>query len=82
MIGEKASIAEKGIAVDISVTDHVVGKGVASGLYVGGSGDLVVKFEKGGADVTFVAHPAGYAPIDIYSVVKTGTTASSMVALW
>ena len=81
MIGEKAAVAQKGGSVDLTSSAYTVGRGVVSGLYIGGSGDLVVKFEVGGPDVTFVAHPAGYAPINVYSI-EQATAATDIVVLW
>jgi hypothetical protein len=51
-------------------------------LYVGGAGDLKVD-TIGGDAVTFVAVPAGsFIPVQVTRVYATGTTATSIVALW
>lgn len=51
-------------------------------LYVGGAGDLKVD-TVGGDAVTFVAVPAGsFIPVQVTRVYSTGTTATSIVALW
>ena len=51
-------------------------------LYVGGAGDLKVD-TVGGDAVTFVAVPAGsFIPVQVKRVYSTGTTATSIVALW
>jgi len=51
-------------------------------LYVGGAGDLKVD-TVGGDAVTFVAVPAGsFIPVQVTRVYATGTTATSIVALW
>lgn len=52
-----------------------------NGIWVGGAGNVVVKFEAGGPNVTFSAVPAGtYLPISPWSV-ETGSTATLMVGL-
>ena len=51
-------------------------------LYVGGAGDLKVD-TVGGDEVTFVAVPAGsFIPVQVKRVYATGTSATSIVALW
>jgi hypothetical protein len=51
-------------------------------LYVGGAGDLKVD-TVGGDEVTFVAVPAGsFIPVQVTRVYATGTSATSIVALW
>jgi hypothetical protein len=51
-------------------------------LYVGGAGDLKVD-TVGGDAVTFVAVPAGsFIPVQVTRVYSTGTSATSIVALW
>jgi hypothetical protein len=54
----------------------------ARGLYVGGAGD--VKVDTAGADtVTFAGVPAGsLLPVRVRRVYATGTTATSIVAVW
>lgn len=56
--------------------------GASRGLYVGASGDLTVVLAAGGAPVTLVGHPVGYAPLQVRRVLATGTTAASLVALY
>lgn len=71
--------ATGGEAVDISSTDHTLEH---TGLiYVGTSGDLKV-VTHAGTTLTFTNHPVGFMPIFVSSVIKTGTTASDMVAVW
>ena len=54
----------------------------ARALYIGGGGDLHVTMA-GGSEVTFEDVPAGSTlPIRVKRVHATGTTASSIVALW
>ena len=51
-------------------------------LYVGGAGDLTVD-TVGGDAVTFVAVPAGsFIPVQVKRVYASGTSATSIVALW
>ena len=50
-------------------------------LYIGTSGDIKVTTVAGN-DVTFVAHPAGYMPVQVKRVWATGTSASDILALW
>lgn len=51
-------------------------------LYVGVSGDLAVQMANSGQNVTFIAAPVGYHPIQVNRVLATGTTADSIIALW
>ncbi len=76
--------SDYGLAVDISSADHVFPQGCRA-LYVGGAGNVVVKFigDEGRTSVTLTGVPAGtLLPIALYSVVRTSTTASAMVALF
>ena len=50
-------------------------------LYVGGSGDLKVDTISG-STVTFKAVPIGFFPVQVKKIYETGTTASSIIALW
>jgi len=51
-------------------------------LYVGGAGNLRVD-TVGGDDVTFTGVLAGsFIPVQVTRVYATGTTATSIVALW
>jgi len=57
---------------------------VTSAIYVGVSGDLTVIFPQDldGATVTFKAVPVGRLDIQVRRILDTGTTATSIVALW
>ncbi len=67
-------------AVDISSTDAPITP-PSRGIYVGGAGDLKVDLPNG-TTVTFVALAAGLChPIAATKVYKTGTTATSILAL-
>lgn len=77
-------------AVDLTTTDYTVpvtalGNGLqpTSGLYIGTAGDLTVVLagQDGSAAVRFAAHPAGYAPLAVVTIMKAGTTASGIIAL-
>lgn len=70
--------AYKGAAVTPSDTTQLE---VTRGLYIGGAGNLVVTMADGN-NVTFANHPVGYAPIQVTKVLSTGTTATSIVALY
>lgn len=50
-------------------------------FYVAVAGDLKVT-TAGGEDVLFVAHPAGYTPLNVKRIWATGTAATGIVALW
>ena len=55
---------------------------ITRGLYIGGAGDVAVEGLISGT-VTFVGVPAGsILPIRVKKVLETGTTATSIVALW
>lgn len=77
------NIATRAVAVDISVDDHTFTQ-PTKGFWVGGAGNLIVRFRNGGStNITFTAVPAGtYMPISVIAVESTGTTATAMVALF
>ena len=51
-------------------------------LYIGGAGDVKV-LTVGGDEVIFTAVNAGtFMPVQVLRVFATGTTATSIVALW
>lgn len=58
-----------------------IGKGVCRSLYIGVSGDVAVDFE-GSLNVLFKSVPVGILPIRVIRVLKTGTTATNIVALY
>lgn len=53
----------------------------ARALYIGVSGDVKV-LTLGGEAVTFSNVPEGILPVRVERVYSTGTTATSLVALW
>lgn len=63
-----------------SNTDELIH--VSRGIYVGVTGNIKIKTLKGSI-VTFVAVPAGtILPVRARQVFVTGTTSSSLIALW
>lgn len=50
-------------------------------LYIGATGTLTVKMY-GGETVTFAAVPVGIFPIQVTRVLTTGTSATTIIALW
>jgi hypothetical protein len=50
-------------------------------IYVGGAGDLAVKMIADGSTVTFKGVPAGsILPVQVNTIMATGTTATSILA--
>jgi hypothetical protein len=72
--------AEHAAAIDLSSDDAVLTP-PADRLYVGVAGDVRVE-TLGGETVTFAHVPVGYLEIACVKVVRTGTTAQDLVALW
>jgi len=75
--------ATKAVAVDISATDHTF-EAECRGIYVGGAGNLIVKLKDApSTSITLTGVLAGqiYA-IQAKAVVRSGTTATNMVALF
>jgi len=76
------------LAVTTSNTQNLLGQGgvivtPTRGLYVGGAGDVKVDMEGGETGVVFSSVPAGsILPVRVLRVWATGTTATSIVALW
>jgi hypothetical protein len=78
--------ARSGIPVVISSADHTFSMANGLGpraLYVGSGGDVIVLMAGATANITFSSVPGGSVlPIQFGTIVKTGTTAGSMVALF
>jgi hypothetical protein len=71
----------KGEAVDASVADDTLTQACRA-LYVGGAGNVAVTME-GGGNLTFVGVAAGtILPIACTVVLNSGTTATSILALY
>lgn len=71
--------AYKGVAVTASDATIIE---PTRGIYVGSGGDIAVKFTDGGT-VTLVGAVTGtILPIQVVQVLSTGTSASSLVALY
>lgn len=52
-------------------------------LYIGGAGDIKIDLADSGSAITFVGVPAGtILPVQATRVYSTGTTATSIVALF
>lgn len=69
-------------AVSVSPSDTVDLEYVTRALWVGGAGDVKVSMIDGG-EVTLAGIPAGtLLPIRVKRVWSTGTTGTSIVALW
>jgi hypothetical protein len=79
-VGRAAAVTPSN-TVDIpSITGGTSNNGCV--LYVGGAGNLRVD-TIGGDDVTFTGVLAGsFIPVQVTRVYATGTTATSIVALW
>lgn len=69
-------------AVVITPTDGVDLARPARSLYVGTTGNITLIPEGGIAAVLFTAVPVGFFPVRVKQVLATGTTASTIVALY
>lgn len=69
-------------AIEIMPSDLEEQSHITRALYVGGSGDMVVRL-KDDVIVTLANVPAGtFLPLRIQQVLATGTTATSIVGFW
>ena len=68
----------------ITPSDGVeIGEFLPRALYVGVGGDISLQLEGDDADTVFVAVPSGsFLPLKVRIVNATGTTASSLVAIY
>ncbi len=71
------------VAISLASTDDALAtRGPCDAIYIGGSGDLVIK-TLAGRTVTFVGVEGGSVlPVGASTVVKTGTTATNLLALY
>lgn len=77
--GDVSSPANDAVAVTPADATEIT---LTRGLYVGGAGNIVATMRSGN-DCTFTAVPAGtILPLRVTKVKATGTTATSIVALY
>ena len=70
-------------AAAVTLSDSTVLTPTPRALYIGSGGDVVVTMAADGTDVTFANVPTGTKlPVRVSKVKATGTTASSIVALY
>jgi hypothetical protein len=78
-VSHDVSSAFGAVAVDLTSTDQVITSG-CRGLHVGGSG--TVKVDMPSAEGITFTGVTGILPIQVTKVYKTGTSATSIVALF
>jgi len=67
----------------VTTSDSTVFEQPTRALYIGAAGNVVVDMADGGTAVTFVAVQGGtILPIQVTRIYTTGTTASSIVAMY
>lgn len=67
-------------AVDVSAADVTLSR-ITRGIYVGASGNVAVIFAGDSASVTLTGLAAGvWHPMQVQAVLKTGTTATGILA--
>lgn len=69
------------LAVDLSSTDQTPDV-ICRSFFVGGAGNVVVIGADDSAAVTIISGANQYHPIEVKTFVKTGTTATSIVAMY
>lgn len=69
-------------AVDLSSADARFSPRLPRAVYVGVTGDVVAKLGDDGTPVTFKTVPVGVLWIRPGTIVKSGTTATNIVALY
>lgn len=70
-----------GVAVDVSGGNQTL-KFNSRAFYVGVTGNLVVTMSDGSGNLTFTNIPVGWHPISATTIIQTGTTVTSTLALW
>ena len=68
--------------VAVTPSDTVDIRRGSRALYIGVSGDIVVRARDSDTNVTFKAVPVGVLPISVSRVLSTSTTATDIIALW
>lgn len=82
MSGSNSALYSAVRAVAVTKSDATV-LPTTRGLWVGGAGDVAVRFTGDTAAVTLVGVLAGsLLPIEVVQVMSTNTTATSMLALY
>jgi hypothetical protein len=74
------SSAYGAVTVDVSSADQNIAAG-CRGIYVGVTGNVKVDLPNNSA-VIFVAAPVGILPVQATKIYNSGTTATSMLALY
>lgn len=83
--GKEAQRVDSPATHGLAITPHATNplSFVTRGIYVGATGDIACRLAGDSADVTFVGVQTGaLLPIRATHVRVTGTTATSMIALW
>ena len=80
MAGRTKDVASAYNAVAVTLSDSAVIP-ATRGLWVGVAGNVAVRMAGGGA-VTFTGAPVGVLPIQVDIVKTTGTTATTILALY
>lgn len=82
MAGRSSAVYSAYKALAVTKSDSTVLE-TTRGLYIGGTGDVAVLFTDGGIAVTFASVPTGtILPVQVTKVLSTGTTATSILALY
>ena len=80
MSGHSRDVSSSYDAVAVTASDATVIPACRA-LYVGVTGNIAVRMASGNA-ATFANVPVGVFPVQVDKVLSTGTTASSIVALY
>jgi hypothetical protein len=80
MSGRSTDVAAAYGAVAVTTNDSTIIPTTRS-LYIGVTGNLTVRMARG-ENATFANVPVGIFPVQVDRVLSTGTTASSIVALY
>lgn len=80
MADTKVSDQTRSLIEGTAVTTTATFAALTRAVYVGTSGDLVIRKEIGSTALTIPDAPVGYHPIQIQQIDLTGTTATGIVA--